>query len=62
MDQIAGGPFSAAALVAHMGQDKKAQGGRLTFILAKAIGETFTAKGVDAGAVTAFLRADGALP
>jgi 3-dehydroquinate synthase len=62
MDEIPGHPFSAAALVRHMGQDKKAEGGRLTFILAKAIGEAFTAKGVDAGAVRAFLQADGAAP
>ncbi len=62
MDQIAGAPFSAEALVRHMGQDKKAESGRLTFILAKAIGDAFTARGVDAGAVRAFLQADGAAP
>ena len=62
MDEIAGHPFSAQVLVRHMAQDKKAESGRLTFILAKAIGEAFTAKGVDAGAVRAFLQADGAAP
>ena len=62
MDQVAGAPFSAEILVRHMAQDKKAEGGRLTFILAKAIGDAFTAKGVEAGAVRAFLQADGAAP
>jgi len=62
MGQIPGAPFSAEALVRHMSQDKKAEGGRLTFILAKGVGAAFTAKGVEAGAVRAFLQADGALP
>jgi 3-dehydroquinate synthase len=45
-----------------MGQDKKAEGGRLTFVLARAIGEAFVAKGVDSEAVRAFLLAEGATP
>jgi len=57
-----GGPFSAARLIAHMGQDKKAEAGKLTFILAKRIGEAFVAKGVDSEAVRAFLLAEGAEP
>ena len=32
-----------------MAQDKKAEGGALTFILARAIGEAFVAKGVERG-------------
>ncbi len=60
MDQIAGFPFAADALVKHMGQDKKAEGGRLTFVLAKGLGEAFVAKGVDAAAVKAFLVSEGA--
>ena len=60
LDQIAGGPFAADRLVGHMGQDKKAEGGRLTFILVRAIGEAFTAKDVDAAAVRAFLIEEGA--
>ncbi len=60
LDQIAGGPFAADRLVGHMGQDKKADGGRLTFILVRAIGEAFTAKDVDAAAVSAFLIKEGA--
>ena len=45
-----------------MGQDKKAEGGRLTFILARALGEAFVAKNVDGQAVSDFLVAEGALP
>jgi 3-dehydroquinate synthase len=57
-----GGPFAVDRLIAHMGQDKKAEGGALTFILARAIGDAFVAKGVDTGAVRAFLLAEGAEP
>jgi 3-dehydroquinate synthase len=45
-------------LVAIMRQDKKAVAGRLTFILARAIGETFVARDVREEDVTAFLAAD----
>ncbi|WP_337187685.1 3-dehydroquinate synthase [Phenylobacterium sp.] len=58
--EVAGHPFEAARLVAHMGQDKKAEGGRLNFILAHALGDAFVARDVDAGAVLSFLRAEGA--
>jgi 3-dehydroquinate synthase len=60
MDRLEGFPFAADALIQHMGQDKKAEGGRLTFVLAKRLGEAFVAKGVDAGAVRAFLVSEGA--
>jgi 3-dehydroquinate synthase len=43
-----------------MGQDKKAEGGRLTFILARALGEAFVARDVDASLVHAFLIGEGA--
>jgi 3-dehydroquinate synthase len=62
MSQVKGGPFKADRLIQHMGQDKKAEGGRLTFVLAKALGEAFVAKGVDAAAVRAFLISEGATP
>jgi 3-dehydroquinate synthase len=55
-----GHPFAADRLVAHMGQDKKAEGGRLTFILARALGEAFVARDVDAAAVRQFLVSEGA--
>lgn len=46
------------ALVKLMYQDKKAENGRLTFILAERIGKTFIAKGVDEAKVLNFLKAD----
>ncbi len=57
---IALAPFDAARLVGHMAQDKKAEGGRLTFILTRGIGDAFVAKDVDAGAVLEFLIQEGA--
>ena len=54
-------PFDARRLLSHMGQDKKAEGGRLTFILAHALGDAFVAKDVDAGAVLSFLKQEGAV-
>ena len=60
MDEVAGAPFSADRLLAHMAQDKKAECGRLTFVLARGIGEAFVAKGVEREAVRAFLLSEGA--
>jgi 3-dehydroquinate synthase len=60
LDQIKGHPFSAARLLAHMAQDKKAEGGRITLILARRIGEAFVAKGADADAIRDFLIQEGA--
>lgn len=60
LDQLAGHPFDAARLLAHMGQDKKAEGGRLTFILARRLGEAFVARDVDPAAIHAFLVSEGA--
>ena len=54
------GTFNAERLTARMGGDKKAEGGRLTLILAHAIGEAFVDKTVDAADVAAFLKAEGA--
>lgn len=59
---VPGHPFSAERLIGHMAQDKKAEGGSLTFILARAIGDAFVAKGVDPEPLRAFLIAEGALP
>ena len=42
-------------------QDKKAEGGRLTFILARRAGEAFVARDVDAGRMRAFLVSEGAV-
>jgi 3-dehydroquinate synthase len=60
MDQISGAPFAADRLIEHMAQDKKAEGGRLTLVLVRGLGEAFVAKGVDASAVREFLVKEGA--
>lgn len=62
LPQVASRGFDAAALVRHMGQDKKAEDGKLTFILARALGEAFVAKDVSGVAVRDFLVSEGALP
>lgn len=62
LSEVAGHPFNAARLVGHMAQDKKAEAGRLTFILARGLGDAFVARDVDASAVRDFLVAEGATP
>jgi 3-dehydroquinate synthase len=44
-----------ARLVGHMGRDKKIEGGRLPFILARGIGQAFVDRSVDIADVAAFL-------
>ena len=51
---------SADALIGHMAQDKKAEAGRLTFILARRIGEAFVARDVERNALRHFLISEGA--
>jgi 3-dehydroquinate synthase len=60
--QVRNTPFKAAALIAHMAQDKKALAGRLTLILARRIGEAFVARDVDPTALRDFLIEEGAAP
>jgi len=60
--EVPGHPFASDRLIAHMAQDKKAEGGALTFVLARAIGDAFVAKGVATEALRAFLIAEGAKP
>ncbi len=62
MDQLGAAPFAAGRLLEHMAQDKKAEGGRLSFILVRGIGQAFEAKGVDASEVRDFLVEEGARP
>ena len=52
---VPGGAGSADALLSAMAQDKKVKAGRLTFILARGIGKSFVAHGIDEDAVRAFL-------
>jgi 3-dehydroquinate synthase len=54
-------PFAADRLIAHMAQDKKAEGGRLTLVLARAIGDAFVAKGVEPDKLRRFLLSEGAV-
>jgi 3-dehydroquinate synthase len=58
MNDIEGLLPPIADLVAKMRQDKKAQSGRLTFILARSIGDAFIAKNIPDDEVTAFLKED----
>ncbi|NBB14514.1 3-dehydroquinate synthase [Caulobacter sp. SLTY] len=60
LDQVPGHPFDAAALAAHMAQDKKAEGGAITLVLPTALGDTRVVRAVDPGALAAFLVAEGA--
>ncbi len=59
--EVAGHPFAVERLIAHMAQDKKAEGGRLTFILAHGIGQAFVARGVEPEALRRFLSREGAI-
>ncbi len=54
-------PFSATRLIAHMGQDKKAEGGRITLVLARAIGDAFVAKNVEPDKLRRFLIQEDAV-
>jgi 3-dehydroquinate synthase len=60
LDEIASAPLSADRLIGRMTQDKKAEGGELTLVLVRAIGQAFVAKTVDAGPLRRFLLEEGA--
>ncbi len=49
---------SGTALAAHMAHDKKREGGAVPLLLARGIGKTFLARGIDLSEVAAFLDAD----
>ncbi len=51
--------FSAATLIGHMRRDKKVRDGALQFVLARGIGQSFTAADVPMAAVTELLRDEG---
>ena len=61
LSQVRDQPFDAATLMAHMAHDKKAEGGRLTLVLPRAIGDAFVARDVSAAALRPFLLAEGAV-
>ncbi len=54
------GALSADALLGRMAGDKKAEGGGLTLILARAVGDAYVDKAVDPAAAAAFLKGEGA--
>lgn len=62
--RLAALPFtpSADALLTAMGQDKKVEGGSITLVLLRAIGEAFIARDQDTRALLDFLREEGQLP
>jgi 3-dehydroquinate synthase len=61
LEDIRIAPFAADRLIAHMAQDKKAEGGRLTFVLVRGIGEAFVAKDVEPDKLRRFLIEEGAV-
>lgn len=53
--KVPGGPYEATELADLMKQDKKARGGRLPLILARAIGQSYIHPDADLNSVAAFL-------
>ncbi|KQT46822.1 3-dehydroquinate synthase [Methylobacterium sp. Leaf456] len=56
LQQVPGGAGDPDALLDAMAQDKKVRDGRLTFILARGIGQSFIAPDIDGAEVRAFLE------
>lgn len=56
LEGLADDTWTADALLAHMQNDKKTEDGKLTFILARAIGDSFVTNDVDPGAVRGVLE------
>jgi len=57
---LAGGPYVAEDLLAHMSHDKKARNGRLTLILSRGIGQAYIQRDADTGPLLDFLRSETA--
>ena len=55
LDSLPGRSWSAAALIEHMSRDKKVQDGRITFVLARGIGQAFLSNEVALDEVAALL-------
>jgi 3-dehydroquinate synthase len=55
VDSLPGRSFTAQRLIDHMGRDKKVEGGRIAFVLARGIGRAFLAKGIDLAEVEGML-------
>ncbi|MDP8917731.1 MAG: 3-dehydroquinate synthase [Pseudomonadota bacterium] len=56
LGDVPGGCGTVEALLDAMAQDKKVKAGALTFILARGIGQSFIAPGIEASRVRAFLQ------
>jgi 3-dehydroquinate synthase len=56
--ELAGPGLSPEALLGHMRHDKKAAGGKLTFILVRGVGQAFVSRDVDEADVLQVLRSD----
>ena len=56
LENLSGGTWTADALMVHMLKDKKVLEGRLTFILARAIGDSFITSDVDGADVHAYMH------
>ena len=52
------GDIPVSRLLGHMAQDKKVRDGRLTFVLARGIGEAFVTRDVDAARLQSFLETE----
>ena len=55
-DQLAAGQAEPRVLIEHMRKDKKTRQGKLTFILARQIGEAFVAGDIDEAELNRFLE------
>ncbi len=55
VSKVRGESWTAERMIEHMGRDKKTEGGRLTFILARGIGEAFISRDVDMADLSAYL-------
>ncbi|WP_262298514.1 3-dehydroquinate synthase [Microvirga sesbaniae] len=58
LSHVPGGCGTVDALLDAMAQDKKVKGGALTFILARGIGQSFIAPGIEADKVRSFLDSE----
>lgn len=58
LSHVPGGHGTVDELLDAMAQDKKVKGGALTFILARGIGQSFIAPGIEADRVRAFLESE----
>ena len=57
---LAGGPYLADQLLAHMAHDKKAKAGKMTLILLRGIGQAFIQTDADVAVLGDFLAAETA--